>query len=203
MQNRFLLAKLHLDSLKGKRSPRELRKTLATLAKGTDAYNQAYCNTMERICGQIQEQKELAIETLSWIVHAKRSLTTIELQHALGVEKGEPVFFEDNIPDLQDAISACCGLVAVDEESNIVRLAHYTTQEFFEKKGDFWLPNAEVELTNTCVTYLSFDSFSNGRYMTPEDYAHRLVQFPLYHYSSRFWGYHARIQENSKQPEFS
>ncbi|KAH8194682.1 hypothetical protein TruAng_011151 [Truncatella angustata] len=105
----FLLAKLHLNSLENKKSLRALRKTLTTLTKGSDVYTEAYQNTMERIRNQPKDQEEIAIQTLMWIVHARRPLTTIELQHALSVEVGELEFLEDNIPDLQDMVSACCG----------------------------------------------------------------------------------------------
>lgn len=188
---RFLLAKLHINSLKGKRSPRELRKSLDTLARGSDAYTEAYRTTMSRICGQLEDQKELAIQALTWIVHAQRPLTTTELQHALGVEAGELEFHEDNIPDLRDTISACCGLVTVNKESDIVRLVHYTTQEFFERQGASYLPNAHTEIVNTCVTYLSFDVFSSGACHVACDFTRRLAEFPLYEYSSRYWGCHA------------
>ncbi|KAF7541629.1 hypothetical protein G7054_g471 [Neopestalotiopsis clavispora] len=194
----FLLAKLHLDSLKGKKSPRALRQTLNTLAKGTDAYDEAYQNTMLRIIGQLPDQKELAMSTLMWIVHAKRPLTTVELQHALGVEIGEPQFFEDSLPDLADLVSACCGLVTVDEGICIIRLIHYTTQEFFDRRGDRYFPDAEAQITDTCVTYLAFDEFEEGICRTSENFQRRLMEFPLYNYSCQFWGQHAYSHADSE-----
>ncbi|KAI1876773.1 uncharacterized protein JN550_000845 [Neoarthrinium moseri] len=194
----FLLAKLHLDSLKGKRSARDLRKTLASLTGGDDAYTKAYSNTMDRIRGQLKEQEELAIQALMWVVHAKRPLTTVELRHALGAEIGETEFFEDNVPDLQDTISVCCGLLTVDEQSDIVRLVHYTTQEFFEATGHLWFPNAQDELLNTCLTYLSFDSFAGECCKDWKDLEDRLDQFPLYKYSSQYWSLHADAEEDSE-----
>ncbi|KAF3012972.1 hypothetical protein E8E14_004221 [Neopestalotiopsis sp. 37M] len=168
----FLLAKLHLDSLKGKKSPRALRQTLNTLAKGNDAYDEAYQNTMLRISGQLPDQKELAMSTLMWIVHAKRPLSTTELQHALGVEIGEPEFFEDNLPDLDDMVS-----------------------EFFDRHGDQYFPDAEAQLTDTCVTYLAFDYFENG---PCHSIRVMLKDFPLYGYSSQFWGQHAYFHADSE-----
>jgi hypothetical protein len=167
------------------------------LAKGDDAYTEAYRNTMSRICGQLEAQKELAIQTLMWIVHAKRLLRTTELLHALSVEIGELEFLEDNIPDLQDAISACCGLVVVDEESNIIRLVHYTTQEFFERPGAHYFGNAQDEIAKTCATYLSFDEFDSGPCHLRKDFEYRLACFPFYEYASRYWGYYASSLESS------
>ncbi|ETS85826.1 hypothetical protein PFICI_03851 [Pestalotiopsis fici W106-1] len=194
----FLLAKLHLDSLKGKKSPRALRQTLNTLATGNDAYDEAYQNTMLRISGQLSDQKELGMNTLMWIVHAKRPLETVELQHALGVEIGESELFEDSLPDLDDLVSACCGLVTIDEESHIIRLIHYTTQEFFDRHGVRFFPFAETQITNTCVTYLAFDIFESGHCFENDDLRQRLTDFPLYGYSSQYWGQHADPQAESE-----
>jgi len=69
---RFLLAQLHLDSLRGKRSPKAIRNALAKLTKGSDSYDVAYHNAMQRIQGQLPDQIELAMQVLSWITNAKR-----------------------------------------------------------------------------------------------------------------------------------
>src|SRR3982074_897423 len=117
---------------------------------------------MERIGGQFEYQEKLAKQVLSWITCAKRPLTTSELQHALAVEVGESALDEENLPQIEDMVSVCAGLVAVDKESNIIRLVHYTTQEYFKRTQNHWFPNAEPEITTTCVTYLSFNIFQSG-----------------------------------------
>jgi hypothetical protein len=94
---RFLLAQLHLDSLIGKRAPKAIRTTLQKLPTGSDAYDHAYKDAMERIGGQVKDQEELAKQVLSWITCAKRPLTTSELQHALAVEVGESALDEENL----------------------------------------------------------------------------------------------------------
>jgi len=88
---------------------------------------------MERITGQKPGLKKLAMDVLAWITCAKRPLTTVELQHALAVEAGEPGIDEENLTQVDDMVSVCAGLVTVDEESDIMRLVHYTTQEYFER----------------------------------------------------------------------
>lgn len=195
---RFLLAKLHLDSLKGKRSRRELKKTLNNLTTGKNAYDEAYGATMQRIHGQLLDQQELAMNVLMWIVYAKRPLETDELQHALSVELGELEFLEDNLPDIDDMVSACCGLVTVDEESHIIRLIHYTTQEFFDRQGSNIFPDAQAQIANVCATYLSFDEFGSGRCSSEEGFGQRLTDFPFFGYASAHWGNHAICQEDSE-----
>jgi hypothetical protein len=46
----------------------------------------------------------------------------------------------------EDMVSVCAGLVTVDEESNIIRLAHYTTQEYFNQTREKWFLNIDTNL---------------------------------------------------------
>jgi hypothetical protein len=117
---------------------------------------------MKRIAGQVKDQKELAKQVLSWITCAKRPLTTSGLQHALAVEEGESTLDKENLPQIEDMVSVCAGLVTVDQESGIVRLVHYTTQEYFERTQRKWFPNAEIDITTICITYLSYPIFDCG-----------------------------------------
>ena len=146
---------------------------------------------MERIQGQVADSQELAKQVLSWIACAKRPLTTLELRHALAVEIGEPELDEENLPEIEDMVSVCAGLVTVDEESDIVRLVHYTTQEYFERTWVSWFPNAQTDITKTCVTYLSFNCFDIGFCQTDKEFEARLRGNILYDYAAHNWGYHA------------
>ena len=57
MMFRFLLAQLHLGSLTGKRSPKAIKTALRKLPAGSEAYDYAYKEAMERIEGQIADLK--------------------------------------------------------------------------------------------------------------------------------------------------
>jgi hypothetical protein len=120
----------------GKRSPKAIRTALEKLPKGSEAYDQAYREAMERIEGQTADYEILAKQVLSWITCAMRPLTTLELQHALAVEVGESELDQENLPEIEDMVSVCAGLVTVDEESHIIRLVHYTTQEFLSERKE-------------------------------------------------------------------
>jgi len=58
------------------------------------------------------------------------------------VEAGESELDPDDIPDIEDMVSVCAGLVTVNNESNITRLVYYTTQECFERIREGWSPRA-------------------------------------------------------------
>ncbi|KAF3222658.1 hypothetical protein TWF106_005464 [Orbilia oligospora] len=155
----FLLAKLHFESIRYKTTLKRIKTALETLPIGETAYASAYETTLGRIKTNDSDPEKIANQALWWIVCAKRPLTTSELQHALAVEVGEPSLDEENLPEIQDIISLCAGLVTVDEESDIVRLVHYTAQEYLERTWEKWFPNAHVDITERCITYLSYDIF--------------------------------------------
>jgi hypothetical protein len=192
---------IYLSSLDDKLTPRAIRNALEgfqTKSQGSGEEEkvrilaQAYEEAMERINGQKAGLKDLAKRVLFWITCAKRPLATLELQHALGVEVGEPKIDEDNLPQIEDMVSVCAGLVTVDEESGVIRLVHYTMQEYFKKTRERWFPDAETDITKVCVTYLSFHAFESGFCQTDVEFEERLRLNQLYDYVAHNWGNHAR-----------
>ena len=145
---------------------------------------------MERIKGQLQDEGELAKLVLSWIKCAKRPLTTSELEHAIAVEINEPQLDMENLYQVEDMVSVCAGLVTIDKESGIIRLVHYTTQEYFDRTWNTWFPDAEANIAAICVTYLSFNEFETGICQNDDEFEQRLQLYKLYQYASQNWGYH-------------
>ncbi|EHK26130.1 uncharacterized protein TRIVIDRAFT_112497, partial [Trichoderma virens Gv29-8] len=199
----FLLAELLFGVVKSKRTQKKIMDALRDLPTGQDAYDHAYEETMNRIMSQDSDTVELAILVLLWITCAKRPLKTLELQHALAIEAKKYRIDEDNLLPIGDMASVCAGLVAVDEESGIIRLIHYTTHEYLKRTQERWFPEAESAITRTCVTYLLLDDFRTGPCQTDcvsmfwpcaEScaYRERLRLFPLYQYAANHWGKHAR-----------
>lgn len=148
---------------------------------------------MKRIASHDPDSEKLAKQILSWIICSKRPLTTIELQHALAVEVGDAELDEENLPQIEDMVSVCAGLVTIDEESSVIRLVHYTAQEYFERTRDILFPTAEIEIATICVTYLSFNAFKSGICHTDDEFEERLQLHKLYDYASYNWGHHATM----------
>lgn len=171
--------------------PKDIKSALKNLPKGSGAYDCAYQEAMDRIEHQGPKSIDFAKKVLLWITCAKTPLTTLELQHALAVEVGEPTLSEEYLPQIEDMISVFAGLVIVDEESNIIRLVHYTTQEYLDRTKGKWFPNAGKDMTMICITYISFDIFESGFCLTDERFEERLQLNPFYGYAARNWGYHA------------
>ena len=161
------------------------------LPKGSEALKNAYEQAVERIKGQKEGFRKLAKQILSWITLATRPLSTSELQHALCTKAGKPELDENFLPEVEIMISVCAGLVTVDHQSAIIRWVHYTTQEYFESIWASWIPNAQVDITTTCLTYLSFNAFALGHCLTDKEFKARLRSNALYDYAARNWGRHA------------
>ncbi|KAK2785207.1 hypothetical protein FQN52_008544 [Onygenales sp. PD_12] len=195
----FLLAKIYLDLLEDKVTTNDIRESLEAFRKQqgpsgdqkAEALAYAYDQVMERVNGQKPGLKNLAIKILSWITFAKRPLTVSELQHALAIRVGKLDLDEGDLPHIETMTSVCSGLATVDNESNIIRPVHYTTQEYFERTWERWFPNAHNDLTERCVTYLSFERFETGACETRYELDQRLESNVLYDYAAKNWGHHA------------
>jgi ankyrin repeat protein len=185
-----------VDLLKDTTTKKQVKSALMKISKRlqgaedlVQVYDQLYDNTIKRIESQPSTKSALARNVLSWITYAERPLTTEELCHALAIELGKEDLDEDNVPEVEEIISVCAGLVIVDEVSNIIRLVHYTTQEYFKRIREKWNPNAQLEIASACLTYLSFHPFKSGSYRSNEEFRGRLV---FLNYASRYWARYAR-----------
>ncbi|KAK5660449.1 hypothetical protein OQA88_12994 [Cercophora sp. LCS_1] len=197
----FLLAYIYFGSLRNKLTPKAIKNTLQQLQKKSPELTEdqnhellasAYDQTMERINEQKEGNKTLAKRVLAWITCAKRPLTGLELQHALGVRTGSCELDQDDLTEIEDMVSKCAGLVTVEKESRIIRLVHYTAQEYFEGTQGKWFSTADSDITTACVTYLSFNAFRSGMCRTDKDLEERVKTHLFYDYAARNWGHHAR-----------
>ena len=90
------------------------------------------------------------------------------------MEVGKSKLNKDNLPEIEDLVSVCAGLVTVNKESDIIRLVHYTTQEYFERTQEQWFPDTQTTITTICVTYLSFNEFESGICHNDKEFEQRL-----------------------------
>jgi ankyrin repeat protein len=165
-----------------------------------ETYDKAYEDAMERIEGQISDEKELAMQVIYWITCAKTPLTTSQLEVALAIERESFEFDEDNICPVEDMVSVCAGLVTIDEESGIIRLVHYTAQQYFKRTQGKWFPQIETNMAAICCTYLSFEQFGSGIWLEDKQLQQREEDNVLYSYAAHNWGLHAR-EDSTLIPE--
>ncbi|KAF2120765.1 ankyrin repeat-containing domain protein [Lophiotrema nucula] len=190
----FLLAQLHLDTLKEEPTLGDLKLTLKKLPRGTAGLNETYDIAMKRIDAQTESSRLYARKVLSWITHARKALSTRELMDALAIRPGQSDLDRDFHPTLENLDSKCAGLVTVDKETDIVRLVHYTTQKYFVVNKVF--PGAHDDIAEACFTYISFEAFEAGPFREWQKQEERKQRFPLYVYAANNWAYHAALLQD-------
>lgn len=167
----------------------EVRKALLSLASGSNAYDDAYKEALERIDAQPEEYKLVAEKTIKILITARRPLSQQEVCHALAVDiENEHVDVED-VYDIEVVLDTCAGLVTLDHESDTVRLVHKSTQDYFHRHRITVFPDAEAFMGNTCVIYRRFKSDKDQ-------------DTPFYNYATKYWWSHidmaTREQELAK-----
>jgi hypothetical protein len=114
---------------------------------GENSLNQTYEQAMERINCQGTEFRALAPQALSWITLALRPLFGGKLLHPLAVRTDTLEFDQDYLPNLDDIVSSCAGLVIYSKDNDRVSLVHHTTQTYFDKTS--WFTDAQWSIANT------------------------------------------------------
>jgi hypothetical protein len=158
----MLLATLLINQLSSQATKKGLRKALHTLP---DSLDFVYKDALQRISSQKSEDAKLANLVLMWLVFSYRPMSHRELQHALAVphiQTGETYLDEELLISTDEISGICAGLVMVDEETDIIRLSHYSAQEYLERVRDQRFPEAQVEITQSCLLYLSLEPFASG-----------------------------------------
>ncbi|KAL8817309.1 MAG: hypothetical protein Q9223_003831 [Gallowayella weberi] len=189
----FLLAKLHMDSLATKRTPRAVNLALQNLPTEIgDTYDQA----MERIEATNEDDRKIVMNFLQWIAFSARPLSVAEIEHASSITVGMKDIDQDNILGAGELTSMCAGLVIIDA-SDIVRLVHFSAQNYFREHRERWFANGHTVLARDCLTYLTYRTFEAGPLTgssESEAYRRRLsrdMHYPLRDYSASYWGFHS------------
>ncbi|KAL9119256.1 MAG: hypothetical protein Q9187_004192 [Circinaria calcarea] len=213
VQGMFLLARLHVESLATCTSPRILRERLLHLPESIDS---TYEDAIRRVESQDEGHRDQAMRALKWVTHTLRPLSVLELQHALSIEPGDQDVFEEGLPDVSELISSCAGLIVVqparEKAENLIGddgiprndepggpylvLTHHTAQEYLERTSPRYFPDAQLELAETCLGYLSFDAF-HARKDSDVSASHAVHRkYPFLRYAASHWFHHVHLAAN-------
>lgn len=179
------MAQLHLEMLSEQRTQNAVRAALENLPSSLD---ETYKDVIKRIQKQAEADVDLALKVLSWITYAKRPLHKKELQHAVTTHRDLTTLDDADLTDIDDLISLCAGIVTIDRESDIVRLVHYTTQQYLETEL------IELKITvvaRGCLDYLGLEVFCTIATFW-DRVLERIEEYPLLPYAVRYWADHLR-----------
>jgi hypothetical protein len=180
---------LHLKELSTKNTVRDFERALDKLP---NEINDTYRQAINRINKQAPDDRDIALKALKWTLLAVDVLSVRELRHALAIEpdEHEDDINEDALCAIEDVISACAGLLEVDQETQTVRLVHFTAREYFRKSTDPWLSSAQLHLAKACIDYICLPSMRNVQTWSPHGEFHNF--HPFFYYASRNFGVHLK-----------
>ena len=111
-------------------------------------------------------------------------------------------------------VDVCAGLVIIDSTSQMIRLVHYTTQEYLGNARLHFFKGAEVDMSRACLTYLSC-SWDTKLKIVEEpffDFPHNkgilhdaIQTHPFLDYASHHWFSHVKsgLLAENRDPVFS
>ena len=187
----FLLAKLHLDSLRLQTSLANLKRALRTLSTEV---SHVYRDILNRIQDQRKSDVALAMQALAWVVFVNRPLEIPELLQALAVKESDDELYPEEQSEFTIILRVTAGLLSAEAEQGPVRLVHRTAQEYFNQRWSEYFPSAKLDVTQTLLTYLNFNALSQPCSGAQEDQqiGLRLQEHCFLSYASIFWGNHAQ-----------
>lgn len=185
----FLLAKFNMDTLTSKLRPGDVMSALEVLPNELDG---TFKDAMSRIADLSLNHREITMDFLRWVVFAEEPLHVGAIEHAIAVTEKDDDINQDYIIQAPVLASMCAGLVQFDE-SDCVRLVHYSAQDFFRRNWEQYFPEGRGKLASVCLTYLLFEPFRTGACSGPSeltDFDQRVENYPLLGYAAKNWGKH-------------
>ncbi|KAL8993605.1 MAG: hypothetical protein Q9169_006219 [Polycauliona sp. 2 TL-2023] len=180
------------------------------ILKALDQMPKDLVGTYARILQRLEhdvENVERYKKLLRWLVRSTRSLTLDELAECIGIdleEENESMDFDSVETYPENLLKRCSSLVTVGDDGR-VSLAHFTVKEFLvsettrnEMKA-FYVggEEVEIELAQTCLTYLCYDDFIAGSITDEEALEETLSKYKFLEYASTAWGVHAHLSEGT------
>ncbi|KAH6876948.1 hypothetical protein BKA70DRAFT_1476136 [Coprinopsis sp. MPI-PUGE-AT-0042] len=164
------------------------RNTLATFPTDIgDLYHQ----TWQRILAQAPRKALLAKNTLTWVVHATRSLTIEELQAAVAICPETHKSMPDRLPQESVLVGLCHGLIVVEEETHLVRLVHYTAKNTLDRVISETSAQRHALLSAVCLARLTDSGFQHTTLESSKELGQALQAETLLSYAYESWYIHA------------
>ncbi|KAK4656243.1 hypothetical protein QC762_309600 [Podospora pseudocomata] len=149
----FLWASLIMTRLDDAHSIEAMRNTLNQVPKEMSGmYNDILKNIIE------SPNAELAQCILTWVVCARKPLTTDELREAVRLDINQTLRTSDRFAQI------CGNMITVD--NNYVQVMHQTVKEFLTgEQSDYYIPRAgsHARIAELCLTHLNGRNFNPPR----------------------------------------
>lgn len=165
LHSRFLWADLQIKYLLKLKSRDAIKENLGKLP---ETLAKTYSNICKKVFGDESTEPAVAKKALMWLMCS---------QHSLSSQEWVDVTYW---PDKMDQDTAtyqlhemCQNLVAVDKQSQVVRFAHLSVQEYLENLNDFTTEKANSMAANFCLSVLLSGQTSTSTTALAYDYSVR------------------------------
>ncbi|BCS16312.1 hypothetical protein ALUC_80519A [Aspergillus luchuensis] len=178
-QGMFLWVRLQLESISDTDRIKDVESIRQAITSFPPTLNKSYEVIYERIQGLGKGPKTVALQSLQWLLCAKRKLSVSEF---LAAVSRSPMGSTPISPGL--IMDYCCNLVVIDNVADTFRFAHATVREFLESLSDNSILEADSTITQRCLgTYLWGDFSEDG----------------LLQYATQYWPAHVEQLSGSSQ----
>ena len=200
----MLFASLYMNQLDRATNLQEIRSALENVPGGPE---EIYENTVKLIKGQ--KHGDFALRVLFSMACTRRYLTLLELEHLLATDREDKAFDKDKCRGREFILKITNGLVSMSnyDENPVVHFCHFTLGQYLYRTYGEWFPTAELDLADTCLTYLSYDAVADpclniGEFIPTDqdkgsrkqnDFETKTRNYPFVAYASQYWGDHARV----------
>ncbi|KAH6909754.1 hypothetical protein BKA70DRAFT_1425474 [Coprinopsis sp. MPI-PUGE-AT-0042] len=185
----FLHVSLQLVALRECTSVHEVEETLAGFP--TDIED-LYLQTWQRILDESPNKVLLAKKVLLWVLHSTGSLKARALEQAIATHPDTYSYELRRLVPVDTLVGLCRGLVVVEEETQLVRLVHYTAKHTLEGLITEAFPQPHAFLSAVCLARLTDSGFQRTTFMDPRDLQRLLQAEPFLSYAYESWFIHAR-----------
>ncbi|MCJ1380086.1 hypothetical protein MMC17_003189 [Xylographa soralifera] len=125
----------------------------------------------------------------------------MELRNALAITPGVQYLDSEALPYEDDLVAVCMGLVYIERGSGIIALVHETAQKYCEYFRRVLFPDADEEMSRTCMEYMMLVDRKTALRVTTHGYEDEMGEYPLLQYAVPFWARHAlKVEDSSLEP---
>ncbi|KAH7324593.1 hypothetical protein B0I35DRAFT_164775 [Stachybotrys elegans] len=192
----FLWVRLVMDELEGVYGHESIVEVLRGIPEGMVSY---YRRTVTEMA-ENKRERHIARAILQWVALASRPLSTLEIAYAVSVD------VKTQLSSPKPAIEGLCGhLVAIDAESDHVRIIHSTARAFLssEDAGEFRISTAEAHerIALVCLKLLCGPEMQPPRHRRmldqkrPAAKAPALLDYAISHFSDHVFSASASSDE--------
>ncbi|KAH6892725.1 hypothetical protein BKA70DRAFT_1119278, partial [Coprinopsis sp. MPI-PUGE-AT-0042] len=184
----FLHASLQLEALRGCANIYAVEKTLEDFPRRME---DVYQQTWKRIEAQAPETAVIAKNALIWVLCARRSLKIEELRHAVATCPNTHKFDRRRLVDKATLMGLCCGLVNIEEGTNIIRFVHYTAKDVVKGLVSESSPYPHSLPAAVCMALLAEHGFQQTNLADERGLEASLKAERLLAYAYENWSTHA------------